>query len=267
MKIILTQLHRAATGSDQLGHALAQLEGLRSEELAPDDIVVLPELVCDQATDDSFHQYQDRMSDYARQLNCHIVAGSGLKLRNDGGVRNAGIVCDATGAVRAHYEKTKLYSAERDRVESGIGPQDLIINGLRARIFICADFFYSDFFRQPVPDILLIAALSASRKTSPHYSQSLWRHTAISRAYETGAFVGISDWAFNPEKRPTASGVAGFADPTTDDPTRFFSSVGEDPWAVFRVDLAALQAVRRDREAQGFLNHTTPEQAIHATFP
>jgi hypothetical protein len=92
-----------------------------------------------------------------------------------------------------------------------------------------------------------------TRKPSPEYSRTLWRHLAVARAYEFGAYIGISDWGY-PSQLPTqfACGVGGVADPTTNVPERFFTPMGAHSVAVHALDFGALEGLRRDRSARGF---------------
>ena len=95
--------------------------------------------------------------------------------------------------------------------------------------------------------------LSVTRKPTPDYSRTLWQHLAVARAYEFGCYVGISDWG-HPSELPLlfSNGVAGFADPTLIDPSRFFQPVGEAAVRAYPIDLDALDAFRKDRQDRGF---------------
>jgi predicted amidohydrolase len=120
-------------------------------------------------------------------------------------------------------------------------------------ILICADFFFSDLIHlvtEP-PDVILVAALSVTRKPTPHYARALWRHLAVARAYEFGAYVGISDWAHT-AALPSSAGVSGFADPTASDAGGLFIPTGDAGVAVHSIDRSALEAFRGDRRARGF---------------
>jgi predicted amidohydrolase len=140
-------------------------------------------------------------------------------------------------------------------VEPGTLLGELTIEGRNLLVFICADFWFVDLLLRATraPDLVLVPALSVTRKPSPDYSRSLWKHLAISRAYEFGTYVGISDWA-HPSKLPIlfTSGVGGFADPTTTDAERFFAPVGSSGVAVHELDFDALDAFRGDRVGRGF---------------
>ena len=122
-------------------------------------------------------------------------------------------------------------------------------------VLICADFWFADVFLRAgaLPDLVLVPALSVTRKPTPDYSRTLWRHLAVARAYEFGCYVGISDWGY-PSELPVlfASGVAGFADPTLIEPERLFQPVGEAAIRAYPIDFLALDAFRKDREARGF---------------
>ncbi len=263
MRLVLTQLTRRERGTNNTRHGVDQLAALMDLGLGAEDVVLLPEVVSDIGMSQVDHSYKEEMSEFAQRLGCHVVGGSYFRAAGDDTITNSGIVFDSTGDAKAHYEKKKLYSGEREFVQHGIGPQDFLIGGCRIRVFICADFFYSGFHAAPRPDLVLVAALSTSRKPSPHFSRAVWRHMAVAKAYELGAFVGVSDWTYDAQKRPSASGVAGFADPTQHDPAALFTPLDSGPFSVHTVDLAALAAFREDRKSQGFLHYDqTAEDVI-----
>jgi len=122
-------------------------------------------------------------------------------------------------------------------------------------VLVCADFWFADVIQSvtELPDVVLVPALSVTRKPSPAYSRALWRHLAVARAYEYGVYVGVSDWAAD-ARLPAlhTAGVAGFADPTTVDADALFRPVGDARVAVHALDFAALDAFRADRRARGF---------------
>jgi hypothetical protein len=138
---------------------------------------------------------------------------------------------------------------------------EFCVGGRNVLVLICADFFWlSSLLLHAVqpPDVILVAALSVTRKSSPTYSKEIWRHTAVARAYERAAFVGISDWAF-PSSLPGffSSGVGGFADPTVTEPASLFRPMGEQQVSAFPLDFEALAAFRADRATRGFLPLST----------
>ena len=101
--------------------------------------------------------------------------------------------------------------------------------------------------------MVLVPALSVSRKATPAYSRELWRHLAIARAYEMGTYVGVSDWG-QPSSMPMlfTSGVGGFADPTGVDPERFFRPIDPSGASVYDLDFERLGQFRQDRIDRGF---------------
>jgi hypothetical protein len=84
-------------------------------------------------------------------------------------------------------------------------------------VLICADFWYSEIFLSrlsPRPDVILVPTFSASSRTTPRAARSLWKSMAVSRSYEFGVYVGISDWRHPAEYHGLkSSSVAGLADP------------------------------------------------------
>lgn len=231
---------------------LAQLLASQLGQLAAEDIVLLPEHVVDGLTR---ADYAHGIGVLAQQLGCHIVGGSQHELRADGERVNAGVVSDPTGRVIGEYEKLRPYASERGRVRSGDALGEVTIAGRRLLILICADFWFSDVFQRAhaLPDLVLVPAYSVSRKPTPDYSQALWRHLAVARAYEFGVYVGISDWAHTSMPGSySPSGVAGLADPTTSEPAQFFTPLAQELLHVFELDFDKLAAFRADRLARGF---------------
>jgi predicted amidohydrolase len=251
VKLVLVQpqLHHDA-GAGNLDVIRSSLDTTRAD-LGPGDVIVLPERF--EMREDAA-VYQNDVAGFARDFGCHVVGGSHHE-RRGGSAINAGIVVDPRGNILERYEKLRPYALERQFVEPGTRIGELIIDGHHLLILICADFWFVDLILRATraPDLVVVPALSVTRKSTPDYSRSLWRHLAISRAYEFGAYVGISDWAY-PSHLPImfTSGAGGFADPTVIDPARFFTPVPSTGVAVHDVDFGALDAFRRDRRARGF---------------
>ena len=189
----------------------------------------------------------------ATRLGCHVVGGSHHDARGGGHV-NAGVVSDGTGRIVASYEKLRPYAEERARVREGEKLGEVSIGGRSVLVLVCADFWFSDLFYRATsaPDLVLVPALSVTRKPSPDYSRALWRHLAVARAYEFGAYVGVSDWAHTTTPGAlSASGVGGFADPTAVDPDALFRAI-DGAARLYDVDFDALAALRKDRTSRGF---------------
>jgi predicted amidohydrolase len=229
------------------------LEALESSAVAceRDDVLVLPE---------RFHLGSDKqkyLADVvriARAAGCHVIGGSHHEAR-EGGPVNAGVAVAPDGSVIGSYEKVRPYAAERQWVRPGTHAGAITISGRIVLVLVCADFWYVDLVLREAeaPDLIVVPALSVSRKPAPDYSRALWRHLSVSRAYELGAFVGVSDWAVDSELPALrSSGVAGFADPTELDPERFFRPVAPARARAFTLDFAALSAFRADRTERGF---------------
>lgn len=243
----------------QLGYSpdddnLATLHGAVAQaatRLEPDDIVLLPEHY---DLRQARLEYEQGVRDLARRLGCHVVGGSHHERRN-GGIVNSGIAVRPDGTTLCTYEKLRPYAEERLTVQPGERLGELTIAGRRILVLICADFWFSDLFDRvtQLPDVVLVPALSVTRKQEPDYSRALWQHLAVARAYEFGVYVGISDWG-HPSRLPvlSASGVGGFADPTRLEPDAFFLPTGDRLAAIHRLDFERLEAFRADRLARGF---------------
>ena len=250
MKLLLVQPRLSyAADADNVGVVMRAVERFAAE-LGEGDVVLLPEHF-DLRDDRS--AYESGVSGLARRLGTNVVGGSHHELR-DGGRVNSGVVANARGEVVARYEKVRPYATERERVHDGNAFGELSIGGRAVLVLICADFWFSDLFARAstLPDVVLVPALSVTRKPTPDYSRALWRHLAIARAYEFGTYVGISDWAHVPTPEVLfASGVGGLADPTTADPEAFFSPIESDA-RLYRLDFERLSVFRADRRARGF---------------
>lgn len=218
--------------------------------LEANDVVLLPEHFDQRPSRDD---YLANLRKLAVQLGCHIVGGSHHEQLDDGSV-NSGVVVDPEGQIINRYEKLRPYASERDRVEEGKQYGEIVVGDRKLLILICADFWFADVFERAhvLPDVVLVPALSVTRKPTPDYSRTLWQHLAVARAYEFGVYVGISDWSHDSALPLPASGVGGFADPTTADPDALFTPIGTRDVAVFELDFDALAAFRADRTARGF---------------
>ena len=218
---------------------------------ARDDVALLPEHVSMATTRGA---YVAEIAALARRLGCHVVGGSHHEQRGDV-VVNCGLVVDPDGHSLGRYEKLRPYAAERAVVTPGSHMGELSIGGRRVLVLVCADFWFADVFARArvLPDLVLVPALSVTRKATPDYSRALWRHLAVARAYEFGCYVGISDWAHVPYPLAlSASGVGGFSDPTSVAPERMFVPIGDAGVAAVEIDFSALEAFRRDRAVRGF---------------
>jgi predicted amidohydrolase len=251
MRLVLVQPQLGfGSASENLDRVRQALES-SAVRPATDDVVLLPERV---HPGHSAEEYRRDLAELAGVLGCVVVGGSQHEARGDR-VLNAGVAVDARGNVLGSYEKIRPYAVERQHVSPGTGPGELVIHGRRFLVLICADFWFSDLFTraQRLPDVILVPALSVSRKAKPDYSRAMWRHLATARAYEFGAFVGVSDWG-HPSELPmlAASGVAGFADPSRLEPDELFRALGDSAARAFELDFEALDAFRKDRMERGF---------------
>jgi predicted amidohydrolase len=251
MRLLLVQPQlRHEAGADNLAAVRSCLDGAGISP-SPDDVLLLPERV---TLTHSRSEYVGAVVQLARELGCVVVGGSHHERRAAEQV-NAGVAVAPDGSLLGEYEKVRPYANERAFVRGGARPGELSIHGRRFLVLICADFWFSDLFHQArhLPDVVLVPALSVSRKPAPDYSRALWRHLAIARAYEMGAFVGISDWG-HPSALPllSTSGVGGLADPTSLAPEDFFQPIGNGGARAYPLDFAALEQLRADRRDRGF---------------
>ncbi|TMA35625.1 MAG: carbon-nitrogen hydrolase family protein [Deltaproteobacteria bacterium] len=248
MRLLLVQ---PRLGASPDADNLEIIRGLVRSSATPlaDDVLLLPEHVVPGGPADA---YERAVGDLARTLGCHVVGGSHHQLE---GSVNAGVACDPGGAVVGRYEKVRPYAGERERVQPGRCVGEIAIAGRRILVLLCADFWFADVIlgATTLPDVVLVPALSVTRKPTPEYSRALWRHLAVSRAYEYGVYVGISDWAHESElPLLPAAGVAGFADPTGTDPEKLFQPLGASALAAHELHFDRLEDFRRDRRSRGF---------------
>jgi len=255
MKLILVQPRlRLAPDADNLG-LIGVLLAAAAFDVDPEDIVLLPESF---DRSQSAGGYRRELSALARGLGCYVVGGSHRECV-DGGAVNAGLAFSPGGDVIGRYEKLHPYGTELLSVRPGAQLGEFAIAGHNILVLVCADFFFADLVQRAtsVPDLILVPACSVTRKDDREFSRSLWRCLAVARAYEFGAYAGISDWA--PQSELPASGVGGFADPTTTAAERLFVPIGDMGVAVFPLDFDALAAFRADRSARGFLWEKTSD--------
>jgi predicted amidohydrolase len=250
MKLLLVQPELSYSPESDNLEVVARLVEPYASALSEGDVVLLPEHVDVRPSRATYERDVRRL---ATRLGCHVVGGSHHEDR-EGGRVNSGIVADAGGQIVAAYEKLRPYAEERARVQEGSALGELTIGGRPVLVLICADFWFSDVFyrTRALPDLILVPAFSVTRKPTPRYSRSLWEHLAVARAYEFGAYVGISDWAHTDAPgHLSASGVGGLGDPTTHDAEALFRPIGGAA-RLFDLDFGALHDFRRDRIDRGF---------------
>jgi hypothetical protein len=251
VRVILTQLPLALErGQENFDTVLRAVE--KSDVVPePGDLLLLPELVDLRS---SRRLYESSVARLARRLGCHVVGGT-HRHPCDGGLRNAGIAVAPDGSLCSRYEKCRPYGGASD-AQPGVLRPPFRVAEWTVRVLVCADFWHANLWLGPDrPDLVLVAALSVSRKPRPEFARGLWRNMAIARAYEFGALVGISDWAHPfPEPSHPASGVGGLADPTTADPRRFFRPVGPSGIRAFELDRRAVARLRADCASRAFLH-------------
>ena len=251
MNLILLQPDLRAYETQHNLKAIESLVEKASGRFSPSDIILLPEHF---SSDDSPQHYDDYVRMLAGKAGCVMVGGSHHRRLNGKRV-NFGRAVDGKGNDLGTYSKLRPYFEEQNHVLPGEVFGEFEIGGKNILVLICADFWFSDLILRAVrlPDLVLVPSLSVSRKSSSDYSRSIWRHLAVTRAYEFGVFVGISDWSENsslPKYR--ACGVGGFADPTSVDPASFFRPISTDGFSVYPLDFDALEAFRSDRRMRGF---------------
>lgn len=250
MKLLLVQPELSYDpGADNHGVVRRLVEAYRGV-LSAEDVVLLPEHFDLRS---SRAEYEDGVRSLAARLGCHVVGGSHHEARPDGHV-NSGVVAGASGDLITSYEKLRPYAEERARVHEGRAFGELTIAGRSVLVLVCADFWFSDLFYRAsrAPELVLVPALSVTRKPSPDYSRALWQHLAVARAYEFGAYVGVSDWAHTAAPGSlSASGVGGFADPTAIEPDGLFRPI-RGATTLYDLNFDALHALRQDRTSRGF---------------
>jgi predicted amidohydrolase len=219
--------------------------------VSSDDVLLLPEGFM---FDEDPESYRTAVSKIARLVGCTVIGGSHHELVA-GKRMNKGCIIDPKGNEIGEYSKLRPYFAEQENIIPGNTIGEFQINGKNFLILICADFWYSDLILSAakLPDVILVPSLSVSRKPTPEYSRSLWKNLAISRAYEFGAFVGISDWSKDstlPKYR--TCGVGGFADPSVVEPDGIFTPIAGEGISFFHLDFERLEKFREDRRMRGF---------------
>lgn len=217
----------------------------------PGDLLLLPELVGGEEDE----SYERDVGVLAQALKAWVVGGSHRKRKGMATV-NSGVVADPSGRPVAYYEKANPYGNEIARgTTPGTGPAGFEVGNVWCTVAICADFWHRDALYIPGrrPDLILVPALSVSRRPLPQLAQARWRHLAITRAYEFASFVAISDWAYSASPEGCASsGVAGFAHPNANAPAALYRRLGRRTLSAFELDLASLQELRRDQNGRSF---------------
>lgn len=226
-------------------------------------VVVLPELV---GAAMGRAEYTDAVTNLARRLERWVVGGSHHWVR-DTGTRNAGLVASPSGEVVAAYQKQNPYGSERAAgVHDGDGPIVFDAMGISVGAVICADFWHSECIQrlEPHPDVIAVASFSISRGRAPGAAKELWRHLAVTRAWEHGVHVGISDWsAASRYGELFATGLAASVSPAPIHPERFITALGNRRVRTVRVDIDRLRAFRADQHDSGLFPARAERLRMH----
>jgi len=216
------------------------------------DMLVLPELI---GSASSMEKYENWVKTTAKTLRCTVVGGSHHEQRETS-VVNCGVVANPEGKIVTRYDKHRPYGSELDRgIMGGTAWGQFNLNGRHFVVLVCSDLWYSTSFHQleAPPDVVLTPSFSVTQRPEPTAGQNLWKHMAVSRAYEFATYVGVSDWAHPCEYDGLYScGVSGLADPSPDDAC-FFSPVGDGIFKSYQIDFKRLDELRENRKARGFL--------------
>lgn len=252
MRVILTQLALDPREGLKNFRAIQDIARKAAPRITAGDILLLPELVGGDATSPD---YERTIQALALELGCHVVGGSHYPAEAAARV-NCGVVASLTGEVIARYEKLNPYGIERlTGVQAGSSVGWFTCCGRHVAILLCADFWFARILDTlPFqPDIVLVSSLSLSEKPRPDHARALWQHMAVARAYEIGAFVGISDWAYPTEYAGSySSGVAGLAAPNPPLEETHFHSLPSHGAEAFELDFEQLTELRSERQARGF---------------
>jgi len=226
------------------------LRSLPPNERVP-AVVVLPELIGSSMPRDD---YADAVGEVARRLGRWVVGGSHHWVTPTT-TRNAGVVADPAGQVVATYEKQNPYGSERaDGVSEGDGPAVFDAGGVSVAAVICADFWHSECIHalDPHPDVIAVSSFSISRGRAPGAAKELWRHLAVTRAWEHGVHVGISDWsAASVYGDLHATGLAASVSPAPARPDGFVTALGNRRLRTVCVDIERLRTFRADQHGNG----------------
>jgi hypothetical protein len=255
MKVFLTQLRAYSEDFEENFREVNRALDNSGAIFSPDDILLLPELLGGEAP---HAEYEAFVSSLGSKLRCFVVGGSHYKAA-PGRKTNCGAVADPTGIIVSRYQKLWPYGIE---VKMGVAPGGKTghfeVAGCRVMVLVCSDFWYSSVILSrlhPRPDLVLVPTFSISLRPSPLAARSLWKSMAISRAYEFGVYVGISDWAHPCDYHGLkSSSVAGFADPRPQSHDGFFSPLGIQPVVGYELELARLRWLREHRSSRAFLS-------------
>lgn len=213
-------------------------------------VVVLPELIGATLPTTT---YVTELRRLVSATGAWVIGGS--HYATDGPRTNGGLVLDPNGNLVDGYEKRNPYGVEQDH---GILPGDrhasFDIGGRTVTVMICADAWFAELLLDPPSkaDLIVVPSFSITRRP-PAFSQALWRHLAVARAYEFSAYVAVSDYQVGATYHGAPSaGVSGIADPWPTDPDRYFSAAAQSTVSVHELDFTRLDRLRHDRLARGF---------------
>ena len=254
--LVLTACERTSESLDQNLRGIAEAlhrhaDSQGAAQRASVGLVVLPELL---DSGGESREYVERITRLARDTGHWIVGGTRYIELEDGSRVNEGIVASSAGTVVTTFRKLHPFW------EDGLTPGDSVarfsLDGWMVAVVVCADLWRPDVCTALAgADLVVVPCFSISRRRSPLTARALWHRLASVRAYELGAYVGVSDWTHPSEYRGRhASGASVFARPMGEEPADLMQALSNGVRG-FRLDGTALDVIRRDREAQGFGMH------------
>lgn len=233
----------------------AHAELRRIGTLGERHIVVLPELV-GSAIDD--RAYLAALRAITATTGAWLVGGTHHRPETS---TNTGYALAPDGTVAHRYDKLNPYGTENDH---GIRPGGAIttgrLAGLNVTVLVCADAWYPEHLvtQRDVPELLVVPSFSTTRRP-PAFARALWRHLAITRAYEFTTYVALADWRPGTTHHGIpCAGTSGIADPAPHHPGHYFTPAPDRTSFIHHLDLTKLHALRQDRGSRGFTPHHSP---------
>lgn len=137
------------------------------------------------------------LQNLARNRGVWIIGGTIDRISGEGARRSC-LVVDRTGQIAGEYHKRILFGREQECCTPGTSAGVFDIEGVRVGILICADLWHPELARELCGRAdLLCVPCKTTVPTDEHvvYARELWHALALSRAFENGIPVVVSDWA------------------------------------------------------------------------
>ena len=183
--------------------------------------ICLPEYALGNKTtysEDTFLKLNDRISLFAKEQKCTIIAGSYAHFENNKWY-NRSLIFNTKGHIGFYYDKTHPFNFELlNGITAGSNKEVFLIEGLKVKLLICSDLWFPEEIRDLLNeeiDVIIVPAMAVVKNNQlVNYGKSLWHSLALTRSKENVIPVMVSDWAVQPMRNSYTCGSSCIINPS-----------------------------------------------------